>query len=114
MRNFANQLLVMQSIFSWFLVSHGPSCIHWQVAMRYSKDYGSDKVRVLGLEKNRGKGGAIRLVSGRLLCVCLRVWHPTPNIYIHTLFFGREHAEPVLSVLMEHHRVLMVFPLISS
>lgn len=39
-----------------------PKC-SFQVALGYSKEYGSDKVRVLTLEKNRGKGGAIRLVS---------------------------------------------------
>ncbi|WAQ98281.1 ALG5-like protein [Mya arenaria] len=32
-----------------------------EVALEYTKKYGSDKVRVLTLEKNRGKGGAIRL-----------------------------------------------------
>lgn len=32
-----------------------------KTALKYSKMYGTDKVRVLTLEKNRGKGGAIRL-----------------------------------------------------
>ncbi|XP_069495207.1 dolichyl-phosphate beta-glucosyltransferase [Ambystoma mexicanum] len=32
-----------------------------KVALRYSKQLGSDKVRVLTLVKNRGKGGAIRM-----------------------------------------------------
>ncbi|CAH1777123.1 unnamed protein product [Owenia fusiformis] len=32
-----------------------------EVALAYSQSYGTDKVRVLTLEKNRGKGGAIRL-----------------------------------------------------
>uniref|UniRef100_H3ANK8 Dolichyl-phosphate beta-glucosyltransferase n=1 Tax=Latimeria chalumnae TaxID=7897 RepID=H3ANK8_LATCH len=31
------------------------------VALKYSKQYGSDKVRVLTLVKNRGKGGAVRM-----------------------------------------------------
>uniref|UniRef100_A0A803W0F9 Dolichyl-phosphate beta-glucosyltransferase n=1 Tax=Ficedula albicollis TaxID=59894 RepID=A0A803W0F9_FICAL len=31
-----------------------------KVAKEYSKKYGSDKVRVISLEKNRGKGGAVR------------------------------------------------------
>ncbi|XP_063005265.1 dolichyl-phosphate beta-glucosyltransferase isoform X2 [Melospiza melodia melodia] len=31
-----------------------------QVAKEYCKKYGSDKVRVISLEKNRGKGGAVR------------------------------------------------------
>ncbi|XP_064908300.1 dolichyl-phosphate beta-glucosyltransferase isoform X2 [Columba livia] len=32
-----------------------------QVAMKYCKKFGSDKVRVLSLVKNRGKGGAVRM-----------------------------------------------------
>ncbi|KAM8976365.1 dolichyl-phosphate beta-glucosyltransferase [Pelodytes ibericus] len=32
-----------------------------EVALNYSKRYGSDKVRVLTLTKNRGKGGAVRM-----------------------------------------------------
>ncbi|NXA41237.1 ALG5 glucosyltransferase, partial [Eudromia elegans] len=32
-----------------------------EVALKYSKKYGSDKVRVLPLVKNRGKGGAVRM-----------------------------------------------------
>uniref|UniRef100_A0A7M4EBT3 dolichyl-phosphate beta-glucosyltransferase n=1 Tax=Crocodylus porosus TaxID=8502 RepID=A0A7M4EBT3_CROPO len=32
-----------------------------KVALRYCKKYGSDKVRVLTLVKNRGKGGAVRM-----------------------------------------------------
>lgn len=32
-----------------------------QTGLKYSKSYGTDKVRVLTLAKNRGKGGAIRL-----------------------------------------------------
>ncbi|XP_034034166.1 dolichyl-phosphate beta-glucosyltransferase [Thalassophryne amazonica] len=32
-----------------------------EVAFRYTKWYGSDKVRVLTLVKNRGKGGAVRM-----------------------------------------------------
>lgn len=33
-----------------------------QVALGYTKKYGADKVRVLTLVKNRGKGGAVRMV----------------------------------------------------
>ncbi len=33
--------------------------------MEYSKKYTTDLVRVLTLENNRGKGGAIRMVSKR-------------------------------------------------
>ncbi|KAM4699706.1 dolichyl-phosphate beta-glucosyltransferase [Discoglossus pictus] len=32
-----------------------------EVALKYSEQYGSDKVRVLTLKKNRGKGGAVRM-----------------------------------------------------
>uniref|UniRef100_A0ABM5FQV7 dolichyl-phosphate beta-glucosyltransferase n=1 Tax=Pogona vitticeps TaxID=103695 RepID=A0ABM5FQV7_9SAUR len=32
-----------------------------KVALKYTKKYGSDKVRVLTLVKNRGKGGAVRM-----------------------------------------------------
>lgn len=33
-----------------------------QVGLGYGKKYGTDKVRVLTLAKNRGKGGAVRMV----------------------------------------------------
>lgn len=33
-----------------------------QVALRYTRKYGADKVRVLTLVQNRGKGGAVRMV----------------------------------------------------
>ncbi|XP_041358699.1 dolichyl-phosphate beta-glucosyltransferase-like isoform X2 [Gigantopelta aegis] len=42
-----------------------------ETAVSYSKKYGTDKVRVLTFEKNRGKGGAVRLgmfsARGKLL-----------------------------------------------
>lgn len=34
-----------------------------QIGMMYSEKYGCDKVRVLTLQENRGKGGAIKRVS---------------------------------------------------
>lgn len=34
-----------------------------KVAQDYAKKYGVDKVRLLNLVENRGKGGAVRLVS---------------------------------------------------
>ncbi|CAG7832696.1 unnamed protein product [Allacma fusca] len=43
------------------IVSDGSTDETCQVAMRYVKEYGSDKVRLLNLIKNRGKGGAVRL-----------------------------------------------------
>ncbi|KAG8584973.1 hypothetical protein GDO81_004850 [Engystomops pustulosus] len=45
------------------IVDDGSSDKTTQVALNYSKKYGSDKVRVLTLVKNRGKGGAGVLVS---------------------------------------------------
>lgn len=48
-----------------------------QVAMRYSRKYGADKMRVLTLVKNRGKGGAVRMVSGMSDCImseCSTAW----------------------------------------
>ena len=33
-----------------------------QKALEYSEKYGTEKVRVLTLSKNRGKGGAVRMV----------------------------------------------------
>ena len=38
-------------------------CFILQTALKYSEKYGVDKVRVLTLKENRGKGGAVRLVS---------------------------------------------------
>ena len=40
--------------------------LHLQVALQYSERYGTNLVRVLTLERNRGKGGAVRLVHGFL------------------------------------------------
>ncbi|XP_073439352.1 dolichyl-phosphate beta-glucosyltransferase isoform X2 [Dendrobates tinctorius] len=37
------------------------SSFKYEAALNYSKKYGSDKVRVLTLVKNRGKGGAVRM-----------------------------------------------------
>ena len=34
-----------------------------QVALKYVKKYGVESIRVLTLTKNRGKGGAVRLVN---------------------------------------------------
>lgn len=40
--------------------------IFWlQVGLGYSKKYGSEKIRVLTFYKNRGKGGAVRMVMKR-------------------------------------------------
>ena len=41
-----------------------------EVAVRYSKLHGSDKVRVLKLKENRGKGGAVRMVRAQAAQFC--------------------------------------------
>ncbi|XP_072040448.1 dolichyl-phosphate beta-glucosyltransferase-like [Amphiura filiformis] len=43
------------------VVDDGSKDTTTQVALQYSKKYTTDKVRVLTLAKNRGKGGAVRL-----------------------------------------------------
>ena len=45
------------------IVSDGSTDKTVSIAMQYSEKYGTDKVRVLELEKNRGKGGAVCLVK---------------------------------------------------
>lgn len=45
------------------VVSDGSSDKTVKVAQSYSERYGSDKVKCLELIKNRGKGGAVKLVS---------------------------------------------------
>uniref|UniRef100_A0A672YPG6 dolichyl-phosphate beta-glucosyltransferase n=1 Tax=Sphaeramia orbicularis TaxID=375764 RepID=A0A672YPG6_9TELE len=39
-----------------------------EVAMQYTRKYGADKVRVLTLVKNRGKGGAVRMDNLAISC----------------------------------------------
>uniref|UniRef100_A0A8B9Q026 dolichyl-phosphate beta-glucosyltransferase n=1 Tax=Apteryx owenii TaxID=8824 RepID=A0A8B9Q026_APTOW len=39
-----------------------------KVALKYCEKYGSDKVRVLSLVKNRGKGGAVRMNQMAISC----------------------------------------------
>jgi dolichyl-phosphate beta-glucosyltransferase len=46
------------------IVSDGSKDKTVEVALSYAKKYGSDKIRVLELVQNRGKGGAVRLVGG--------------------------------------------------
>lgn len=49
------------------IVSDGSKDKTVDVAQKYAKKLGSDKLRVLDLETNRGKGGAVRLVSKHLI-----------------------------------------------
>lgn len=56
------------------VVSDGSKDSTVEVAQKYVKKYSADKVRVLNLIKNRGKGGAVRLVihvSSKLLTFSL-------------------------------------------
>lgn len=45
------------------VVSDGSRDETVSVAQKYSELHGTDKIRVLKLIENRGKGGAVRLVS---------------------------------------------------
>lgn len=45
------------------IVSDGSKDGTVELAQSYSQKYSSEKIRVLALIKNRGKGGAVRLVS---------------------------------------------------
>lgn len=45
------------------IVSDGSKDGTVELAHSYSEKYSSEKIRVLALVKNRGKGGAVRLVS---------------------------------------------------
>lgn len=62
-----------------------------QVGLGYGKKYGTDKVRVLTLAKNRGKGGAVRMVRYSFLhCLSYDKSHlmcTKPVDFISALFF---------------------------
>jgi glycosyltransferase involved in cell wall biosynthesis len=60
--------------FEVIVVSDGSKDGTAQVAKEYTKKHGSNAVRVLELETNRGKGGAIRLVRFHLLPELLTVF----------------------------------------
>ena len=51
------------------MTNHTGKFSNSQTALLYSEKYGVDKVRVLTLAKNRGKGGAVRMV-GSMMCLC--------------------------------------------
>ena len=44
------------------VVSDGSKDKTAEVALQYVKDFGVEKIRLLDLKQNRGKGGAVRLV----------------------------------------------------
>ncbi|XP_038056980.1 dolichyl-phosphate beta-glucosyltransferase-like [Patiria miniata] len=48
-------------LYEVIVVDDGSKDSTTKVALEYSKKYGTDRVRVLTLAKNRGKGGAVRL-----------------------------------------------------
>nr|CAG4635006.1 EOG090X0BIY [Alona affinis] len=50
-----------QLTYEVLIVDDGSTDKTTQVALRYSLKYGCDKVRVMSLVRNRGKGGAVRL-----------------------------------------------------
>lgn len=51
-----------QHTYEVVIVDDGSTDKTTEVALQYTSKYGCDKVRVLTLVKNRGKGGAVRLV----------------------------------------------------
>ena len=51
------------------IVDDGSTDKTTEVGLSYSKKMGCDKVRVLTLSNNRGKGGAVRLVSSPIYCI---------------------------------------------
>lgn len=53
------------------VVSDGSTDNTVRVAESYSEKYGSEKVRCLELIKNRGKGGAVRMVSSFNKSFCM-------------------------------------------
>jgi len=51
-----------KSTYEVIIVDDGSKDATSKVALKYVEQYGTQKVRVLTLQKNRGKGGAVRLV----------------------------------------------------
>ena len=51
-----------KSTYEVIIVDDGSKDATSKVALKYVEQYGTQKVRVLTLKKNRGKGGAVRLV----------------------------------------------------
>lgn len=54
---------INKSSFEVIVVSDGSTDKTCDVVMAYVQKYGSDRIRLLKLIKNRGKGGAVCLVS---------------------------------------------------
>ena len=54
----------------------------------YSEKYGTEKVRVLTLEKNRGKGGAVRMVGVIYIYVIyIYIYIYSSTVYVNLIFF---------------------------
>lgn len=58
------------------IVSDGSKDATVKLGYHYSQEYTTDKVRVLALATNRGKGGAVRLVSARKLFITSTIFPP--------------------------------------
>lgn len=56
------------------VVSDGSKDLTVELALKYTKKYTAEKVRVLNLIKNRGKGGAVRLVSVCIMNVLILIF----------------------------------------
>lgn len=55
-----------QFTYEVIVVSDGSKDKTVEVAQKYTRKYGANLCRVLDLSTNRGKGGAVRLVSNNL------------------------------------------------
>lgn len=60
------------------IVSDGSKDSTVQLAHGYSKRYTAEKVRVLDLIKNRGKGGAVRMVRKEAKSISAKLVEPIP------------------------------------
>lgn len=71
-----------RSSFEVIVVSDGSTDATCDVVMEYVHKYGADRVRLLKLIKNRGKGGAVCLVSERQLLLLLLFEHFFSSKYV--------------------------------
>lgn len=69
-----NQLKInSENTYEVIIVDDGSTDKTTEVGLTYSLKFGCNKVRVLTLSKNRGKGGAVRLVIYHKIIVCVRI-----------------------------------------